>query len=383
MTLRLLVVVLLVAGCAGATSPAATAISPTPSPSLTPTPPPTPTPSPTPAPTPNPRAAAIRALVGSIVDSTPPTATVKQVNASVSAAYAAAGSAEQVVPQVQLTSNIDTCGSTTGGLRNAERLMGCDSALVALVELNGATLEPGFATAAIELWGYMLEPSKLSSVREATIPYLKIVFATELGIRPTSISGTITDASGAPLAGIHVGAGALGMGGYGATTAADGTYTITGLMPNTYCVETSNALGYPSVRYSSKGWTVDFSKQTCVVVDSVPVIGIDIAMPSLTRVSGKVLDKTGAPFPGVEVTASYVSETAETSNSVATGADGTFSLGLIPGTWAFLFEPPNDTGGYFMTSTGVKPNTPQYTPKELKVGSTAITDYNIKLPIAK
>ena len=349
-------------------------------PAPTPTQAPTPSPEPTPSPTPNPRVEAIKEIAGSIIAKSPVSASIKQVKASVAAAYATAPGAEQTIARSAVTENITMCGDSSSGYRNAERLMFCDSSLIELIEAYGATIEPQFSNAATQLWGYMVTRSGLRSVREATIPYLKIVFAAELGVRPTYISGTVTDSQGSPLEGVQVQASYGGGGFVTAVTRADGVYTINGLMPNTYYLSFSRD-GYSTVLCGASGATTRYSKQKPIVVDSLGVDGVDIALPAGTTVAGKVTDKHGSAYPGVRVKAYLVANDAESQAWIVTGADGTYTLHVVPGTYQLTFEPPG-SDGFVLTASGPKPWGSTTTPRNVKVGTSAVR-LNVKLPASR
>ena len=127
-------------------------------------------------------------------------------------------------------------------------------------------------------------------------------------IRKTySVRGTIT-AAGNPLAGVTVTTGATN-----ATSAADGTYTLAGLVAGTYMVQAT----LPEYTFS--------------VPQSVTIgpdrTGIDFTATRNTYTVSGTVTVQGAPLAGVTVTAG--------STSGSTAADGTYTLiGLLSGTYS-------------------------------------------------
>ena len=157
-----------------------------------------------------------------------------------------------------------------------------------------------------------------------------------------SISGTVTDAvTGAPLAGVQVFAskttgGYLGPG----ISGASGAYTISGLLPGTYYVLTSNYLGYVDEIYDNlprRG--DDFSAATFVGVTAGAAIGgIDFSLAVGGTITGTVTDAgTAAPLPGVYV---YVySGGGVWIHSVITDASGVYTAsGFLSGTYYLRTE---------------------------------------------
>ena len=142
------------------------------------------------------------------------------------------------------------------------------------------------------------------------------------------ISGTVTNALGTPIAGAQVYASWDGGGGYGyASTASDGTYQVTGLMPGDYRVSVW-ASGYASQYYNG---TYDYSAATLVTVTGggVDTPGIDFALPLTGKISGAVTNMLGTPIAGAYVYAD--SETCCSGNATTTAADGTYVIdGLAP-----------------------------------------------------
>jgi len=139
-----------------------------------------------------------------------------------------------------------------------------------------------------------------------------------------SISGTVTDGGGDPVAGVQVSAD-----GHSATTAANGTYTITALAAGTYTVTPS--LAGCTFTPVSQEVTVNETVGNATAVDFVG------ALQGYT-ISGTVTN-AGDPLAGVEVTAD--------GHSATTAANGIYTITeLVAGTYTvtpslaeYTFEP--------------------------------------------
>ncbi len=165
-----------------------------------------------------------------------------------------------------------------------------------------------------------------------------INFALVLGAR---ISGTVTNALGTPIAGAGVSASRMGCCGSGsANTAADGTYTITGLPAGSYRVQApgsycpAGAISPPCVGYASKYYndTYDYSSATPVATTSGNTTpGINFALSLGGTISGKVINALGTPVAGAWVTADR-NHGAGGGGWATSAADGTYLLtSLAPG----------------------------------------------------
>ena len=150
-----------------------------------------------------------------------------------------------------------------------------------------------------------------------------------------SISGRITQEDGVtPIGKVFVHANSYDKGAYGngATSAADGTYIIEGLMPGDYRVETwvPDELGFAREFYDD---ITDWSKATLVSVTAGQITGsIDFALGTGGTISGTVYHGDGATVvAGANVWASDYD--GDGSHGWArTGADGTYTItGLATG----------------------------------------------------
>ncbi|MBI3975070.1 MAG: carboxypeptidase regulatory-like domain-containing protein [Armatimonadetes bacterium] len=150
------------------------------------------------------------------------------------------------------------------------------------------------------------------------------------------ISGTVRDGTGAPIGGAFVEAfafsGCCDSG--SALTGPDGTYTISGLTPDSYRVYAS-ADGYVAEFYDD---TLDITQSTPVVVsDGTVTPGIDFALSSGGSISGVVTeDPSGAPIEGAIVDA-ILAEGCCSFGVAVTAADGTYTIEDLSGTSYLVF----------------------------------------------
>ena len=153
-----------------------------------------------------------------------------------------------------------------------------------------------------------------------------------------SISGMVTDSTGAPIAGECVSAQANGYGS-GAQTGADGSYVVTGLVPGTYKVYFSACSGgsYTSAYYDgSLNGTLNNSSAALVLVTSGATTSrINISLQQGGSIWGRVTNgSTG--IAGVCVSA--VDSSNNFLNAVQSGSDGTFTIsGLAAGNYRINF----------------------------------------------
>ncbi len=169
-----------------------------------------------------------------------------------------------------------------------------------------------------------------------------------------SVSGTITNAAGQPIsrsvriitvgpAGNPVGSTALNT-----ESAPDGSYTFPYVPPGTYTV----AIEEPSLgswMTVSAPSTLNPAPDDFIDVAAGEVLEVNLQIPGLVTVSGRVLDDDGEPVAGVTVnvidgdgTNTYMA----TRRPVATtGADGTYtSVAFLPRRHIVEFVPPAGSG---------------------------------------
>lgn len=176
---------------------------------------------------------------------------------------------------------------------------------------------------------------------------LLITPANAVGV--ATISGIVTAAaSGAGLAGICVDATSSSPG-IVTTTAADGTYTISGLAPGSYMV----MFGCGSSKYVTQyyngtaGGSFDRASAVTLSISTTTVAtGIDAAMVAPATISGTVTSAVdGSPLGGVCV--DVVPTNRLGSEVLPTAADGTYTaIGLAPGHYTVEFLQNSDSDCY-------------------------------------
>jgi len=161
-----------------------------------------------------------------------------------------------------------------------------------------------------------------------------------------SLSGTVTAASdGAPLAGICVQTDPPSGGGIYlgfATTASDGTYTISGLPARSYDVRFFTGCGnggnYAPQWYndSTAGAPLPSGASAIAVTAGSTTTAIDAEMGAGATISGTVTDASGgAPLAGICVSDSFVGG----GSGVTTASDGTYTIsGQVAGSYDVEFS---------------------------------------------
>ncbi|MGD0882985.1 MAG: carboxypeptidase regulatory-like domain-containing protein, partial [Acidimicrobiales bacterium] len=170
-----------------------------------------------------------------------------------------------------------------------------------------------------------------------------------------SISGTVTAADGgAALAGICVTATPPGGETGSATTASDGSYTISGLAPNSYSVEFSIGCGNTG-NYAPQWWDGAASQTsgTPVSITGGSTIGsIDAQLVTGGTISGTVTAaEGGAPLAGICVAVDgpgYGQPGFTSAGTAVTASDGTYTVtGLAQNQYTVEFsEGCGNSGGY-------------------------------------
>lgn len=165
-----------------------------------------------------------------------------------------------------------------------------------------------------------------------------------------SITGSVKNVSAAAVPGIVVAACLAAFDVHtdrcstAATTAADGTFTVTGLTSREYVVMlTDPARKYPPGWYAAGGFTVDSRAATKVPVGIGPApvtAGIDVVYPAIFRMSGRITGPDGLPMPGAMV-APIPADTIGVGDNLRmpTGGDGTFSIPVVGGPyWIYVSD---------------------------------------------
>jgi hypothetical protein len=168
-----------------------------------------------------------------------------------------------------------------------------------------------------------------------------------------TISGVVTAVGGGDLAGICVEAFLNGTGiAAAATTAADGTYRISGLAPGSYGVLFVPGCGggdFATQWYNGTASGTQSAAGALVAVSAAtPATGINAAMSSGTSISGTVSASLGgAGLAGICVNAFPVGGTTSAGTAGTSAADGTYTVeGLLPGSYDVEFSAGSCGGSY-------------------------------------
>ncbi|MDW8145466.1 MAG: carboxypeptidase regulatory-like domain-containing protein [Roseiflexaceae bacterium] len=141
-----------------------------------------------------------------------------------------------------------------------------------------------------------------------------------------TITGSIRDASGAPVAGVTVSDGVRS-----ATTDASGNYALANVPAGTYILTPSRS-GYA------------FSPPNRTVTVSGNVSGVDFTAALLRyTIAGRVLDNSGNPVAGVTVSDGVRSATTDASGNYALANVPAGTYILTPSRSGYAFSPPNRT----------------------------------------
>ena len=174
---------------------------------------------------------------------------------------------------------------------------------------NFGVLPVGVYTFNVSKDGYLSpDPATIT----VSAPGSNITYDGEL-FAPSTINGTVTDPSGAPIAGVTVYAD--GATSAWATTDSNGQYSITGLAPGAY-----------AVYYHLDGY-----------LDPQPnLVGIDLYGTTTTAdaqllapniIQGTVTDTAATPVP---IAGATVTIDGPVFSQTQTGSDGTYSVGMLP-----------------------------------------------------
>jgi len=161
-----------------------------------------------------------------------------------------------------------------------------------------------------------------------------------------TVSGTVTDTLGAPLAGVTVSAtspSGVAWGG-SAVSAADGSYQVDGLLPGDFNIFFEAPAGSGLL---SEYWNNSYSLASASpvsVVAGVDTPGINAQFEIGGMISGTVTDNLGAPLAGVTVSAASIVTIGEGGSAVS-ASDGSYQVvGLLPGPFIVIFAAPAGSG---------------------------------------
>ncbi|WP_028045224.1 carboxypeptidase regulatory-like domain-containing protein [Cellulomonas sp. URHE0023] len=190
--------------------------------------------------------------------------------------------------------------------------------------------------------------------------------------RGGTISGRILAPDGTPRAGIEVYASTDSGNGGGATTGADGAYTITGLADGDYLVNAQSDWGANLVGVVYPGTTHWADAEHVHVSGAAPVLLGDMTLVAGASITGTVFGPDGAPLAGATVYA--LSQDGQDGSS--TGSDGTFTIKLLPpGTYQVMarnwFDAPVKIVRTYYAATPGETRASQSTPVPLAAGGAA------------
>jgi hypothetical protein len=159
-----------------------------------------------------------------------------------------------------------------------------------------------------------------------------------------TISGTVTGAGGAGLAGVLVYAYTGGSGATcctpvtGANTASDGTYTLN-VDAGTYRLRLFPGTGYIEEWYDN---APAFESALDVVVTTGHIAGIDAALDQGSKIAGTVTAAGGAPLAGIGVHAFNATQACcNWVTGTQTDPTGAYTLTLANGSYRLLFYVPS------------------------------------------
>ena len=154
-----------------------------------------------------------------------------------------------------------------------------------------------------------------------------------------SISGTVTNAAGSPIANICVSANSTAGSG-GAQTNGSGSYIITGLQSGAYTIyywNCSSSNNYMIQYYNGTvgGTTLSSGAQQFSVTVGTNITGLNATLAAGATISGTVTNASGSPVTNVCV---YATSTSG-SGSAQSGTDGTYTItGLPTGSYAIRYS---------------------------------------------
>lgn len=160
-----------------------------------------------------------------------------------------------------------------------------------------------------------------------------------------SIAGTVADPNGAPLAGVCVyfadpASGDLTA--QQATTASDGTYSISNLAPGSYDLYFLDGCSSPSLtNYAPMIYNnaATLTAATPVVVSTRTMTVINTQLALGAQITGQVTDASGAGLAGVKVTADSLGDVPFVSTTTQTDANGDYTLvGFATGDYTVEFD---------------------------------------------
>ncbi|GEM_PF-1082156 len=198
---------------------------------------------------------------------------------------------------------------------------------------------PADSALAPQYWGGTADVSgsvAISVGAGATFPLGDVVLASG-----GSITGTVTDDDGEPVAGVTVTARS-GLVQRTGVTGADGSYTVAGLATGAYTVSFTPPAGSVLRAEHYDDAAASWEADVVAVTTGATTTGIDAELAVGGGIEGRVLAPGGAPLAGASV---HVwprdPGTGSAPTPATTGADGTYHVGgLAAGAWVVEVVPP-------------------------------------------
>jgi len=165
-----------------------------------------------------------------------------------------------------------------------------------------------------------------------------------------SIAGTVSDPTGAPLAGVYVTAINVFYGNIGGSTvtAEDGTYEITGVKPTSYHVRFSDPTNTFATIYNGASTTFQAAPRVSVVSDNTSTE--DASMPLPATIEGSV---SSGPLADQGIVVVVLDTLVLEAVAVTqTAADGTYRVEVAPGDYKLAFI---DLGIAATPAVGLRP----------------------------
>ena len=160
------------------------------------------------------------------------------------------------------------------------------------------------------------------------------------------VTGTVTDESGAPIAGARVELYRVGQ-----TTAAtsrgtnaDGSYTLTGIAAGEYQVRFSSGLTYHAEWFDDLPTRAGAQVFVAAGLGEVHTAEAELAAAQPTEITGRIVDGAGDPIAGVVVAAYAPTDTFLGTTWATTASDGTYRFLVPDGTYRLAISPPTGSG---------------------------------------
>jgi Carboxypeptidase regulatory-like domain len=139
-----------------------------------------------------------------------------------------------------------------------------------------------------------------------------------------SISGSLHGPTGEPLANMDVQASS-DQGWPYTQSLADGSFTLSGLLPGTYSIGFGDANGiYQGGWAGSSGVVANAFQATGFTVAGSDLTGLNYTLAKATGISGHVKDASGAAVAGIQI--NFMDPTSHFANVTTSAADGSFSI---------------------------------------------------------